>query len=45
MVKGISATKGSKGEPILEIGGSHEGVRPKVGSIMHLNQPRCASDI
>ena len=38
MMKGNSATKGSRGELILEICGSHEGVRPKVRWDIHLNQ-------
>ena len=37
-VKGNSNTKGCKGESILEICGSHEGVKPKVRGDMHLNQ-------
>ena len=37
-MKGNSATKGSRGEPILEIGHSHEGIRPKIRWDMHLNE-------
>ena len=43
-MKGNSATKESKDELILEICGSHEGIKPKVRCDMHLNQ-YCASDI
>ena len=43
-MKENSTIKGSRGESILEICGSHEGVRPKVRGDMHLNQ-LCASDI
>ena len=37
-MKGISTTKGSRGESILEIYDNYDGVRPKVRWDMHLNQ-------
>ena len=37
-MKGNSVTKGSRGEPILEIDRSHEGVRLKIRRDMHLNE-------
>ena len=37
-MKGNDATKGSRGEPILEIGGSDDSVRPKIRWDMHLNE-------
>ena len=37
-MKQNSATKESKDELILEICGSHEGIKPKVRCDMHLNQ-------
>ena len=37
-MKGNSATKGSIGKQILEIGGSHEGIRPKIRWDIHLNE-------
>ena len=43
-MKGNSTIKGSRGELILEIGGSHEDIRQKVKWDMHLNQ-YYASDV